>query len=185
MKTIKVTSAIVALAPVALLSSALPLSNAHAQEAEKALVMSIYLDTVGGNSVLAGDYRGGISQIQSHPFSDSMGSLAAATNLCVAYTMTQQWDDAKSACDAAVIGARLSDADDVFDFGAGRQKRLATAYSNRAVFNWLHNERQKAVADVTRARSRAPHLEFVAHNWTAMNGAQDATAHTTVASVRP
>ena len=57
MKTIKATSAIVAIAPLALLSAALSLSNAHAQEPGKALVMSIYLDTVGGNSVLAGDYR--------------------------------------------------------------------------------------------------------------------------------
>jgi hypothetical protein len=183
-KTTKVTRAIVAFAPIAVLSSALSLTNAQADVPGKTLVMSVYLDTAAGNSVLAGDYQAAIRRIESHPASDNQGSLAAATNLCVAYTMTQQWDAARSKCDGAVIGARLSDADDVFDFGAGRQKRMATAYSNRAVFNWLRQERQKAVADVTRARSLAPRLDCVARNWVALNGDSDTAAHPTVASTR-
>jgi hypothetical protein len=183
-KTIKVTRAIVAFAPIAVLSSALFLTNAHAEDPGKSLVMSVYLDTAGADSVLAGDYKSAIRKIGSRRPSDNMGSLAAATNLCVAYTLSQQWDEAKSTCDGAVIGASASDADDVFDFGAARGKRLATAYSNRAVFNWLHNERQKALADVTRARSLAPRLEFVRRNWMALNGQPD-TAHPSVASIRP
>jgi hypothetical protein len=184
-KTSKVTRAIVAFAPIAVLSSVLSLSDAQADTPGKTLILSVYLDTAGADSVLAGDYTSAIRKITSHSSSDSMGSLAAATNLCVAYTMTRQWDEAKSKCDGAVIGARLSDADDVFDFGAARQKRMATAYSNRAVFNWLRKERQKAVADVTRARSLAPRLESVAQNWTALSGESDTAAHPTVASTRP
>jgi hypothetical protein len=184
-KTIKVTRAIVALAPIAVLSSVLSLTNAHAQTDGKALVMSIYLDTPGAESVLAGDYKSAIRKIESRRPSDNMGSLQAATNLCVAYTMSQQWDEAKSKCDGAVVGARASDADDVFDFHAGQNRRLATAYSNRAVLNWLRNERQRAVADVTRARSLAPQLECVARNWVALSGEPDTAAHPAVASIRP
>jgi len=184
-KTIKVTRAIVAFAPIAVLSSALSLTNANADTpGGKTLVMSVYVDTTGADSVLAGDYQSAIRKIQSRRPSDNMGSLEVATNLCVAYTLTQQWDEAKSKCDGAVIGAGASDGDDVFDFGAAR-RRLATAYSNRAVFYWLRNERQKAVADVTRARSIAPRLECVAHNWLALNGQPDTTARPSVASIRP
>jgi hypothetical protein len=184
-KTTKVTRAIVAFAPIAVLSSALSLTNAQADTAGKTLVMSAYVDTAAGDSVLAGDYRSAIRKIESRNPPDNAGSLAAATNLCVAYTMTQQWDAARSKCDGAVLGARLSDADDVFDFGAGRARRMATAYSNRAVLNWLRNDRQKAITDVTRARSLAPRLEFVARNWLVLNGEPDTTAHPAVASIRP
>jgi hypothetical protein len=99
--------------------------------------------------------------------------------------MSHQWTEAKSRCDAAIAGARSSDADDVFDFGLARNRRLATAYSNRAVLNWLHNQRQEAVADVKRAHALGPKLEFVGRNWTAMNAAPNPTASPTVASVRP
>jgi hypothetical protein len=183
-KTIKVTRAIVAFAPIAVLSSALFLTNAQAEDSGKSLVMSVYLDTAGADSVLAGDYKSAITKIRSRTPSDNMGSLAAATNLCVAYTLSRQWDEAKSACDGAVIGASASGADDVFDFGAARGQRLATAYSNRAVFNCLRNEKQKALADVTRARSLARRLEFVERNWMVLNG-QPGAAHPSVASIRP
>jgi hypothetical protein len=147
--------------------------------------MSIYLDTPGAESLLAGDYKSAIRKIESRRPSDNMGSTEAATNLCVAYTLSHQWDEAKSKCDGAVIGAGASDADDVFDFHGGRNRRLATAYSNRAVFNWLRNDRRRAVADVTRARSLAPRLEWVARNWVALSGEPDTTAHPAVASIRP
>jgi hypothetical protein len=185
MKSIKITRAIVALAPIAVLSSALSLTNARADVPAKALIMSVYLDAVGGASLIAGDYERAIGQIAHRPASDNLGSLAAATNLCVAYTMTHQWEAAKSRCDAAIAGARASDADDVFDFGAGQERRLATAYSNRAVFNWLHNQKREAVADLSKAHSRAPKLEFVAQNWLVLNGGSDTTTAPQIASSRP
>ncbi len=185
MKNIKVTSAIVAVAPMVLLSSALSVSNAQADVPGKSLVMSVYLDTEGGAKLLAGDYEAAIADIQSRRPSDNMRSLADATNLCVAYTMTQKWAAAESSCTAAINGARSNDADDRFDLGAGRAKRLATAYSNRAVFNWMRNARQAAVTDVRRARSLSAGLEFVVRNWMALNGEPDTTAHPTVASIRP
>ncbi len=185
MKTVKATRAIVAFAPIAVLTSTLSLTNADADIPGKTLVMSVYLDAVGGDSVLAGDYQSAIRRIESHNASGDLDSVAAATNLCVAYTMARQWDEAASRCDRAVTGARLSDVDDVYDSGKGRGNRMATAYSNRAVLEWLRNDRQKAVTDLTRARSSGPRLELVAHNWLAMTGEPDTEAHPTVASIRP
>jgi len=180
----KITRATVALAPIAVLASALSLGNAQAQTSGNTLIMSVYLDTVGGDSLIAGNYDKAISEIERRSPSDNLGSLAAATNLCVAYTMTHQWEQAKSRCDAAIAGARVSDADGVFDFGVGREKRLATAYSNRAVFNWLHNQKKEAVADLSKARSRGSKLEFVAQNWQVLNGGADLAAAPQIASAR-
>lgn len=185
MKNLKITRAIVAFVPVAVLSSALSLTNALADVPGKALVMSAYLDTIGGDSLLAGKYEDAINTIVRRNPSDYLGSLAAATNLCVAYTMTHQWEQAKSRCDAAIVGARARDADDVFDFGLGRDKRLATAYSNRAVFNYLHDQKSAAVADLSKARSHAPSLKFVAQNWVALNGGSDTGGAPQIASSRP
>jgi hypothetical protein len=146
--------------------------------------MSVYLDATGGDTLLAGDYNTAIRKIESRGSYDDIHTLAANTNLCVAYTMTKQWEAAQSKCDKAVMGARVSDADDVFDFGAGRDRRLATAYSNRAVLNWLQSRPQKAVADVARARSLAPKLEFVSQNWTALNGEPGTTTDAAVAAIQ-
>jgi len=184
MNTIKPTRAILALAPIALLSSALSLTNARADVPGNALVMSVYLDTAGADSLIAGDFQTAIGQIHRRTPSNGTDSLAADTNLCVAYTLARRWDDAKSRCDAAVTIARVHDVDDVFDSGAARGNRLATAYSNRAVLEGLHSEKEKALTDVARARSLGPRLEFVAHNWTALNGGPDATAGPEVASIR-
>jgi hypothetical protein len=184
MNIIKITRATVALAPIAVLASALSLGNAQAQTGAKALVMSVYMDAIGGDSLLAGNYEDAIKKIARRSPTDNLGSLAVATNLCVAYTMTHQWEEAKSRCDAAIAGARMSDADDVYDFGASREKRLATAYSNRAVFNWIHNQKRAAVADLSKAHSHAPKLEFVAQNWLALNEGSD-TAAPKIASARP
>ncbi len=184
MKLIEITHATVALAPIAVLASALSLGNAQAQTTGRALVMSVYTDVVGGDSLLAGNYEDAIKKIAQRSPTDNLGSLAVATNLCVAYTMTHQWEEAKSRCDAAIAGARVSDADDVFDFGLGREKRLATAYSNRAVFNWTHNQKSAALADLSKARSHAPKLEFVAKNWLVLNEGSD-TAAPKIASARP
>jgi hypothetical protein len=182
-KNLKITRAIVALAPIAVLSSALSLTNAQADVPGKALVMSVYLDATGGESLLAGNYQDAINMISHRSPSDNLGSLAAATNLCVAYTMTHQWEEAKSRCDAAIAGARARDADDVFDFGLGWEKRLATAYSNRAVFNWMRDQKSAAVADLSKARSHARSLKFVAQNWVALNGGSAAAPQ--IASSRP
>ena len=185
MNITKITRATVALAPIAVLASTLSLSNAQAQTAAKALVMSVYLDAVGGDSVLAGNYQGAINEISRRSPTGNLGWLAVATNQCVAYTMTHQWEQAKANCDAAIVDARAHDADGVFDFSAGWAKRLATAYSNRAVLNWLRNQKREAVADVTKARSRAPKLEFVAQNWLVLNAGGDATTAPQIASARP
>ena len=185
MNITKITRATVALAPIAVLASALSLSNAQAQTAGKALVMSVYLDAVGGDSLLAGNYQGAINEISRRSPTGNLGWLAVATNQCVAYTMTQQWEQAKSRCDAAIADARANDADDVFDFGASREKRLATAYSNRAVFNWMHNDKSAAIADLSKARSHAPRLEFVAQNWLVLNQGSDTAAAPQIASSRP
>lgn len=184
MKNRTETRATVALAPIAILASMLSITSAQADIPGKKLVLSVFLDTPGAASVLAGDYAAAIRKLGSHSPYDQSGTLAADTNLCVAYTMTQQWDAAHSKCDAAVIDARMRGADDVFDFGASHNAQLAIAYSNRAVLNWLQNRPDKAVADVTRARSLAPKSDFVAQNWATVNGKPDNATGPAIAAIQ-
>jgi hypothetical protein len=184
MNNLRKTRAIVAIAPIAVLSAVLPVAGAQAEPPGNALVMSVYLDSVGADRVIAGDAATAITQIKKRTPTNDTDSLTADTNLCVAYTLSRQFEQAKARCDAAVIDARLTDADDVFHFG-NRGRRLATAYSNRAVLNAVRDEKEKALADVDRARSLAPRLDFVSHNWTALNGGPDTVNGLKVASVRP
>ncbi len=184
MNCVRQTCAMVAIAPIALLSSVLPITNVRAAVPDAALVMSVYLDSVGSDRVIAGDMQTAIAQITKRVPANNSESLMADTNLCVAYTISRLLEDAKSRCDAAVVDARVSAADDIFSF-RDRGRRLATAYSNRAVLNALRNDKDKALADVDRARSFSPQLDFVAHNWTALNGGPDTTAGPKVASTRP
>jgi hypothetical protein len=177
--------AVCTLTSIAMFGSAFWIANAHADSSNRTLVLSVYADVAAGDTVLAGDYATAIKKIKSHGSYDNIGTVAAATNLCVAYTMVHEWETAQSKCDAAVTSARLSDADDVFDFGASRNRRLATAYSNRAVLHWLQRRSDKARADLTRARSLAPRLEFVDSNWTALNLQPPSSTPPAIASIQP
>jgi hypothetical protein len=158
---------------------------AHADPGARKLTLSVYLDTPGAESVLAGKYDDAIKQIRSPGIAVQPNVVATSTNLCVALIMTKQWDAARSTCNDAVSEARFNTADNaIMGFSANRAE-LAIALSNRAVLNWLQNRPADAASDVRRAHSLAPRKDFISQNWTALNGKPDNVSGPSIASARP
>lgn len=63
--------------------------------------MAAIEDSAHGQQVVSGDYHAAITELAgARP--KSARYFAASTNLCVAYTITKQFDKAESACDAAI-----------------------------------------------------------------------------------
>lgn len=169
MNNIKQTRPMIAAATVAILAAISSAASADTNSVPRKLTLSIYLDAVGSAALLAGNYSAAAKKIESNAAPDHATLYISHTNLCVAYTMSHQWDAAQSNCDAAVSDARVRGPDDMFDHGAGQHAQMATAYSNRAVLNWLQNKPQNALADVAKAHSMAPKATFVTDNWVTMN----------------
>jgi tetratricopeptide (TPR) repeat protein len=134
-------------------------------------VFTVYTDAMGGGEIAAGHYQAALNDLRRHP--DTMGPDASTTNTnrCVAYSMTQQWQEAHIACDAAVRAAtdmiRTSPAWWGWGSAPGYDD-LALAYANRAVLSWLSQDTSAAQKDLAKALELSPHSEFVAQNVTAL-----------------
>lgn len=128
-------------------------------------VFTTYSDAAGGADVLAGRYRAALEELTSHADSAGLDPSAIDTNRCVAYSMTLQWQEARAACDAAVLEARDND------------DSLAVAYANRAVLHWLSSDDSAARHDLAKASEFSPRADFVARNLAAL-----ATHHDVVKS---
>ena len=127
--------------------------NTHADELEPTYYMNAVSDRAYGHFVSAGHYRKAIRSNHRHarrllrsgqqtrtlPFD-------AATNLCVAYTMTEQLDIAALACDAAVKAAEKT-ADVPSPVLAKAVSDQAIAYSNRGVLRAVSGDLEGAQAD--------------------------------------
>lgn len=135
-------------------------------------VFTAYSDGTAGAEVVDGRYRTALEELRSHPGEADLDPSATNTNRCVAYSMTLQWREARAACDAAVQAAggdrprsRLS------QWGwpaSANDERLALAYANRAVMNWLSGEESAARQDLAKAQELSPQADFVASNLTAL-----------------
>ena len=148
----------------AVLGSIAAAAAAQAGAGEK-VVLGGYQDAAAGSQLLAGDYQGVIGRLATHGFAYSQDEAAASTNLCVAYIMTKAWDAAHRECDLAIRLAHLSDFSDVSLAGrTSNAERVALAYSNRAVLNWLEARPQSAAQDIARAQSLSPQASFVSQN---------------------
>jgi hypothetical protein len=158
---------------------------AHADPGSRKLTLSVYLDTPGAESVLAGKYVDAIKQLRGHPINVQPNIVATSTNLCVALIMTQQWDAARSACNDAVSEAKFNTADNAIMGPSFNKAEVATALSNRAVLNWLQNRPGDAASDVRRAHALAPRKDFVSQNWMVLNGTPGNVSGPSIASVRP
>lgn len=180
----KHSNAVIASATVAILAALTTAANADTNAAGRKLTISAYLDAPGADLLMQGDYATAVKKIQSGARSGENAELVYDTNLCVAYTMSQQWEAAQSKCDAAVTDARIRGPDDVFDFGASHNARLGAAYSNRAVLHWLQGKPQKALADMAKAHSIAPKTTFVTDNWVALNNSHENTSGPAVAAIQ-
>lgn len=154
---------VVALATLA--APALPAAGAQAADPPAAAVLSAYENSAGGRAVLAGDYAGAIAELAGHGASYRLDAVAASTNLCVAYVMSRQWDEAHAACDEAVMTARLDETYSPTLYARGvHAQEVALAYCNRAVMHWLAAQPESAASDLARARALAPTSAFVARN---------------------
>jgi len=129
----------------------------------RALVLASFTDATGGRALIAGKAGRAIRQLEA----DSRISADESTNLCVAHTALRQWSEAEATCDAAVIAADQARAKVTSKSGAESrwaQQRVAVAYSNRAVLNWLASDTVAAYADLARARAIEPRASFVTRN---------------------
>jgi hypothetical protein len=123
-------------------------------------VFTAYRDAAGGADVVAGRYHAALAQLKSYPRMTDLDPAATNTNRCVAYSMTLQWRAAHAACDAAV---RATDAQSM-----PSEDKLALAYANRAVMDWLSNDEAAAGKDLARAQELSPRAAFVARNLAAL-----------------
>jgi hypothetical protein len=158
---------------------------AHADPGSRKLTLSVYLDTPGAESVLAGKYDDAIKQLRGHTIDVQRNVVSTSTNLCVALIMTQQWDAARSTCNDAVSEAKFNTADNVLMGPSANREQVATALSNRAVLNWLQNRPGDAASDVKRAHALAPRKDFVSSNFMVLNGNPQNVPGPSIASIRP
>jgi hypothetical protein len=131
-------------------------------------VFTAYADAVGGGDIIAGRYGAAVEQLKSHSRVTDLNASASNTNRCVAYSMTLHWQEARTACDAAVSAAGAPPSwswahtpDDYY---------LALAYANRAVLHWLAHDDAAAQKDLARAQELSPRADFVARNVAALKG---------------
>ncbi|HUN72694.1 MAG TPA: hypothetical protein VMU52_10310 [Steroidobacteraceae bacterium] len=148
---------------LALLSGAAPADGAHQ------FVFTAYSDAAGGAAVMAGRYHAALEELASHRDIMDLDPSAANTNRCVAYSMTQHWQQARAACDAAVqAAAEQRQHTQASWLPALETESLAVAYANRAVVNWLSHDDAAAREDLAKARQLSPHAAFVARNLAAL-----------------
>lgn len=129
------------------------------------LMMVSFVDAAGGQALLTGRADRAIRQIFKPE--DAASPVLAFSNLCVANTVLNRWEDALPACDAAVNAAERNK--ERYSRWPGEQRRLANkvaaaAYSNRAVMHWMADDAFKAQTDFARARTIAPKAAFVVRN---------------------
>jgi hypothetical protein len=151
----------------AFLASLLVASISYAGPSTSKLTLSVFEDTPGSLSVLAGHYESAINQLKNRHV--SYLNEYATTNLCVALIMTRQVEAAKGACDEAIATARAGMPHNVFHASPPDKALLALAYSNRAVLSWLRKQPASAAEDVTHAHDLAPDAAFVTANWVVFN----------------
>ncbi len=154
---------------LALAAALLGGSAAYAADASH-FELTAFSNTASGYSLVHGDYDLAMRQL-AYDSQSLEESVTIVTNRCVALTVTHKFQEAHTACDAAVRSAQLEITSlPVSMTWARRDYReyLAVAYSNRAVLNWASNDVTAAQADLKKAQAVAPKAEFVAKNLTAL-----------------
>jgi hypothetical protein len=113
------------------------------------LEMGSYSNAPGGKEIEAGNYDAAIV-LASMPIArhDLEGALIAATNLCVAYTVTRELDHAYEACAEALTLARRVDKATSARF---RSAATARALTNRGVLRAVSGDTLGAAADFREA----------------------------------
>jgi tetratricopeptide (TPR) repeat protein len=156
-------------APLAFAAALLVGSAAHAADQPRTFELTAFSNTASGYSLVHGNYDLALHQLDFD--AHSLDNVTAVTNRCVALVVTRKFQEAHTACDAAVRAAKDEITALPVSMSWARQdyrEYLALAYSNRAVLNWAVNDAAAAQADLKKAASVAPKAEFVARNLTAL-----------------
>lgn len=129
-------------------------------------VLKVYASAPGGRDLLSGRYPTALRQLREHG-AGALDPGAVNANRCVADAMTRKWTQARVACNAAVHSAdapHFQTAPWAVSSGDSPDRRLAVAYSDRAVMRWFANDRAGARADLAKAMTIAPEAGFLARN---------------------
>ncbi len=162
----------------ALAVSLLAGSAAHAADTSRTFELTAFSNGAAGKALVSGDYDSALRTLNTHVH--GMDSDSVSTNRCVAYVITRQVEAARVACNEAVRDAQQEIASMPMSMSFARtdlRDYLAIAYSNRAVFNWMSNDKAAAQSDLKKAAIVAPQTAVVARNVTALE------SHNTVAQV--
>jgi hypothetical protein len=147
------------------------LSGTALADGAQRFVFTAYSDAAGGADVVAGRYHAALEELEGHSDIMDLDPSATNTNRCVAYSMTLRLHEARAACDAAIRAAkdRLRAQTGVWTgLPVSDDDRLAVAYANRAVVNWLSRDATAAREDLAKARQLSPWATFVAQNLAAL-----------------
>lgn len=153
--------------PICVLSLALASAPAWSGPEQVRYEMSVFSDAAYGTKILAGKYKQAIGKISSK--TSSRYELQRKTNLCVAYTKSGAIELAESACEAAVVAARVIKAQksSAMMRDASRETRdryVAIALSNRGVVNAVKGDLEMARKDFDAALELSSELSSVHAN---------------------
>jgi hypothetical protein len=155
-------------------------SAAHAADQPRNFELAAFSNTLAGDSLVRGNYDAAFQQLAIDEHSLTANSATTATNRCVTLIMTHRFEEAHTACNAAVSTARLDIVSMPVSMTWARQEfrdYLALAYSNRAVLDYLTHDAAAAQVDLKKAVSMSPKAELVARNLTVLQ------SHNAVAQV--
>ncbi len=147
------------------------MSAASAAEQPHRFVLTAYPSAAGGHALLTGRFQAAARQLRERAGGTALDVAAVYTNRCVAFSMTQQWHAARTACDAAVRDANRERFDTLLSADwphTSGKVRLAAAYTDRGVMRWFSHDAAGAQRDFARARTLSPYSSFVRRNLTAM-----------------
>jgi hypothetical protein len=150
------------------------------------LILTAYVNGVGGESVMEGKYDEALSAIKRDRSASSSTYTAKINNQCVTYAVMRLIPQAMSSCSEALRAAKY-DRMGALRYGAGSASEnsyVAIAYANRAVVHMMAKDVEGAKNDMARAKSLAPDAEFVSKNLLAMGTSSSKIAQLDVAPVR-
>lgn len=143
-------------------ASVLPL-NAVAENSRTSYEILVVVNRASGDLVAKGKYQRAIDRIAGKP---NAYPFATETNLCVAYSMLEEFDEAASHCDDAIQLAEKA-ANSVRNSRKRREEatdKWAHAYSNRGVLRAMRGDTNGATADFKSALALRADMGAPAHN---------------------
>jgi hypothetical protein len=150
-------------------------------------ILTAYSDAIGGERIGAGQYDAALVQIRSSRKTAASAEVVSKTNACVAYAVLRKLDEARAACDEAVIAAtrgKTHASGIVSKSRTDEDESVAITYTNRAVVHSMSHEAVSSAEDLAEAHTLAPTSEFVLRNIAAFRQTPGITMQVQIASRR-